>query len=140
MSATAQTARAAQMAQAAQGAQDDCRPEVERLVADLPAREHLPQAAGELSFTSPWEIRAFAIAVAAHQSGRFGWGEFQGRLVEEIEAWETAGPTHQGAWSYYREWVDALEGLVLQHGMATPDELDRRIHDYLGGVRDPKHH
>ncbi|WP_177212658.1 nitrile hydratase accessory protein [Geodermatophilus ruber] len=120
--------------------EEDCRPDVERIVADLPGQDLLPRKEGELAFSAPWEIRAFALAVAAHRDGRFSWPEFQGRLVAAIDRWERADPAERASWSYYREWLQGLESLLLERGLVDADELDARTHEFLHGVRDPKHH
>lgn len=119
---------------------DDCRSDVERIVTDLPGQHLLPREKGDLSFSAPWEIRAFALAVAAHRDGRFAWPEFQARLVAGIARWEAADPTERSSWSYYREWVGTLESLLLDRGLVDAGELDARTSEYLDGVRDPKHH
>lgn len=118
----------------------DCRPEVERLVGDLPDAGLHPRESGELSFSAPWELRVFALGVAAARDGRFAWPEFQERLVTAIAAWEASDPDERTAWSYYREWLDGLESLLLERELVDPDALAARTEEYLGGARDPQHH
>ena len=55
----------------------DARRRVEALVAELPG--------GERSFDHPWELRAFAIAVAAYHEGQYEWSEFQLSLIDAIK-------------------------------------------------------
>jgi nitrile hydratase accessory protein len=118
----------------------DCRPAVERVVAELPEAALVPREEGEISFSAPWELRAFSVAVAAHLDGRFEWPEFQQELVAAIATWEQTPPAERVEWSYYREWVRALETLVLERGLVSEAEVEERTAEYLGGVRDPKHH
>jgi nitrile hydratase accessory protein len=131
---------AAEVPPVAAGETYDCRPEVERLVEGLADSGLLPRESGELSFSAPWEIRVFAIAVAASRDGRFPWSEFQERLVGAIADWEDAGPDEQADWSYYREWLHGLEALLLERALVDPEVLAARTQEYLGGARDPKHH
>jgi hypothetical protein len=49
----------------------DARRRVESLI------HALPGGCGERSFDQPWELRDFAIAVAAYHSGQYEWSEFQ---------------------------------------------------------------
>ncbi|MCU1608054.1 MAG: nitrile hydratase b-subunit [Modestobacter sp.] len=119
---------------------DDCRPDVEQIVASLPGQPLLPREDGDIAFSAPWEIRAFALAVAAHRDGRFAWPEFQERLIGGISRWEGTDPAERGNWSYYREWLEGLESLLVDRQLVDPAELDERTHEYLHGVRDPKHH
>ncbi len=119
---------------------NDCRPAVERVVAALPEGDLVPRQEGEISFSAPWELRAFAVAVAAHLDGRFEWSEFQRELVTAIEAWEQTPPEERDEWSYYREWLRALERLALERGLVTQEDVEERTAEYLGGPRDPKHH
>ena len=99
---------------------------VERLLGELPAAGAIPRKEGELSFEAPWQIRALALAVAAHDRGRFPWSDFQGRLIEAIRHWERAPAGQRGDWEYYQHWVRALEELVVEAGLAQPDEIDQR--------------
>jgi nitrile hydratase accessory protein len=96
---------------------------VERLLSDSEAR-HNPE---EPQFAHPWEIRAFALAVAAHESGRYAWGEFQSALIESIGRWHAEhGTDDEGTWSYYEHWLDALERVLAANGLVDRHEVDSR--------------
>jgi hypothetical protein len=43
---------------------------------------------GQRSFDQPWELRALALIVAAHEAGRCSWSDFQGELIAAIARWE----------------------------------------------------
>ena len=83
----------------------DARRRVEALVSGLPVNP------AERAFERPWELRAFAMAVAAYHSGQYEWSEFQLSLAASIRAWEQGGDE---PWAYYEHWLDALE-TVLAH-------------------------
>ena len=85
----------------------------------------MPRKNGELVFEEPWQSRAFGIAVALHGKGAFPWAEFQRRLIDAVAASPEAGsedPTE----TYYRQWLAALERLVVEQGLVTTAELERR--------------
>ena len=75
----------------------------------------LPRDNGELVFSAPWEARVFAIAVALVDRLDLPWDAFRSRLIEQI----TAEPDRP----YYESWAAALESLVVDLGLATPDAL-----------------
>ena len=77
----------------------------------------LPRRNGELVFEAPWQGRVFGMALAVVERLGVPWAEFQRRLIAEIQA-------HPDA-PYYDAWLAALERLVLEHGLATADELER---------------
>lgn len=111
----------------------EMRREVEELVCDMPGGR-----AGELSFEHPWEIRAFALAVAAHKEGRFDWPDFQGALVDSIKDWEDSVTDLQDpSWSYYQHWVTALENVLDQVDPAT---LTDRTNVVLSTPANRNHH
>lgn len=107
---------------------------VDRPIADEPT---LPRRNGELVFDTPWESRAFGLAVALHEAGLVEWEEFRARLIDEIRTWERARPGEE-RWSYYERWHDALERLLVESGVVTVDEIAReadaiaheRAHDH----------
>ena len=77
----------------------------------------LPRRNGELVFEAPWQGRVFGMALAVVERLGVPWAEFQRRLIAEIAA-------HPDA-PYYDSWLAALERLVLEHGLATSEELVR---------------
>ncbi|MBO0707600.1 MAG: nitrile hydratase accessory protein [Candidatus Dormibacteraeota bacterium] len=106
--------------------------DVDRGIADLNGPAALPRRNGELVFNSPWEGRAFGIAVALEADHRYSWSAFSRRLAEEIAE---AGPDADPA-RYYERWLAALERLVLEGGLVGRDEFEARVRDYRDGVRD----
>jgi nitrile hydratase accessory protein len=85
----------------------------------------LPRRNGELVFDAPWEGRAFGLAVTLDQAGVVEWDEFRARLIAHITAWERAHPDAE-SWSYYERWHEALEAVVVEHGLVARDEIGRR--------------
>jgi nitrile hydratase accessory protein len=111
------------------------RREVEELVQDLPSRP--PQ----IVFNEPWEVRAFAIAVAAHKTGHYPWSDFQQALVASIRTWEASGPqVGDPPWSYYEHWLNALEAVLDNHGAVAPGAVDRRTQEVLAAPPNRNHH
>jgi hypothetical protein len=79
--------------------------------------ESLPRDNGELVFGSPWEARALAIAVAVVDKLGLPWDAFRHRLMDEI-AKDPQRP-------YYESWSAALESMVIDLQLATPEALDK---------------
>jgi nitrile hydratase accessory protein len=106
--------------------------DVDREVADLRGPAGLPRKNGELVFNQPWEGRAFGLALAVRAGHRFPWSAFRERLEKEVAA---AGPGDDGS-RYYELWLRAFEALLVDDGLVSREELDRRAREYLDGVRD----
>lgn len=72
----------------------------------------------EAPFDHPWQAQAFGLAVALSESGLFGWSDwtraFGARLACGVEYWDA--------------WVQTLEGMLAQHGIAGAEEVDRLTH------------
>ena len=111
----------------------EARRRVEALVTQLPAGRP-----GEHAFNEPWEIRAFAMAVAAYNNGQYEWSEFQLSLIESIKAWESTGGA--GPWSYYEHWLAALETVLAGNGVLSEAALDERTRTVLATPRTANHH
>lgn len=73
-------------------------------------------------FQAPWEAQAFAMVVALHQKGLFTWPEWAAVLTEEIRRAQAAGDPDTGV-TYYRHWLNALERLAVEKGVATAAAL-----------------
>jgi nitrile hydratase accessory protein len=86
-----------------------------------------PRSNGELVFAEPWESRAFGMAVTLYESGVFTWSRFQAALIARIAAWEASPPSGE-CWSYYRQWLGALEDVLTGDGTVLADEITTRAH------------
>ena len=75
-------------------------------------------------FREPWEARAFAMALALHEAGVFTWNEWAETLGAEIKRAQAAGDPDTGE-TYYRHWLNALERLVAEKGVADATTLAR---------------
>jgi len=96
----------------------DARRRVEQLLTALPGESE------QLTFEHPWELRAFAVAVAAYHSGQYDWSEFQLALIDAIRRWE--GAEQDAPWRYYDRWLEALETVLSGTGVLSGTELDDR--------------
>ena len=110
----------------------DARRRVEALVRDLPV------GSVDRSFEHPWELRAFAIALAAYHNGQYEWSEFQLSLARAIKDWED----DDGAppWAYYERWLEALETVLAGNGVLSDAALDDRARAVLATPKAANHH
>ena len=105
---------------------------VDPRVAAMPGEVALPRQNGELVFEAPWQGRAFGLGVALCDRGTWSWSEFQGGLIETIGS----GTGRETDRSYYEHWLAALERLLVDKGLATREEIEQRMHEFLTGTRD----
>ena len=94
-----------------------------RQITDMPGEMALPRENGELVFATPWETRAFGLAVALQESGVYEWREFSSALAAEIARAEQAGNSS----TYYERWLLSLEKLLTANGLVTPSEISDRM-------------
>lgn len=113
------------------------RAEVEQLLGQLPHQEAIRPDGAQVSFDTAWEIRVFAMAVAAHLSGQYSWEEFQQALIAAIATWEEARTGEP--WRYYDRWLEALEAVLVRTGALTPAQVDERTRTVLTTPRDMSH-
>jgi nitrile hydratase accessory protein len=98
----------------------DTTPDAAKALPGIPLDDHGPV------FREPWEARAFAIAVALHDGGLFTWSDWAAILGEEIERAQRASDPGAGQ-TYYHHWLAALERMVAERGLATPQILQRYV-------------
>ena len=98
-------------------------PSPRRQITDMPGEMALPRQNGELVFATPWEARAFGLAVALQESGVYEWREFSAALAAEIARAEQAGDTS----TYYERWLLSLEKLLTANGLLTPWEITDHV-------------
>jgi nitrile hydratase accessory protein len=71
-------------------------------------------------FREPWEAEAFAMTLALFERGLFTWAEWAAALGAEIKRAQAAGDPDTGE-TYYRHWLNTLEGMVARKGIADHD-------------------
>jgi nitrile hydratase accessory protein len=89
-------------------------------IAPIPRGEH-----GAPVFREPWEAQAFAMTLALHERGVFTWPEWAQALAGEISRAQASGDRDDGS-TYYRHWLAAIERLVSDKGIASPETLVAR--------------
>jgi nitrile hydratase accessory protein len=114
--------------------------QAERLIAHMEGTAALPRQNGELVFNAPWESRAFGMAAALYEQGRYQrWDDFRERLIAEIAAWERRHREQGAPWNYYERWLAALERLLVEKGMLSKEEIELRTAEFTSGTRDEGH-
>jgi len=84
-----------------------------------------PRANGELVFDQPWQGRAFGLAMALTERGVVAYDAFRDHLIARIAAWE-ADPPGDEPYSYYAQWLQALEDVLAEQALiATADVVAR---------------
>jgi nitrile hydratase accessory protein len=96
-------------------------PTIDRQIGDMPGPAALPRKNGELVFDELWEARLFGMAVALNQRGLYPWEDFRAYLIAEIAVADAAGGVN-----YYESWLAAFERILIERGLLTPVELERR--------------
>lgn len=86
----------------------------------------LPRSNGELVFDEPWQTRAFGMAVGLSQAGHYPWVDFRDLLIGAIERWEHE-KADGDAWRYWERWMEALEALLDEMGIAGHEEIEARM-------------
>jgi nitrile hydratase accessory protein len=92
-----------------------------RSIADAVAACGLPESTGA-AFAEPWQAQLFAITLAMHEAGHFGWPEWVGYLSQAIRDAQADGDPDLGD-TYWLHWLTALEQLLRDKDLAGPLQL-----------------
>jgi nitrile hydratase accessory protein len=77
------------------------------------------------NFDAPWQAQAFALVVQLNKAGRFSWDEWVRVFSREI-ARSPFRPGESANDTYYRQWLDALEQIVVERGLLAPGDARER--------------
>ncbi len=89
----------------------------------------LPRDQESPVFNEPWEAQAFALAVRLSEAGCFKWPEWVETLSQEINAAQERGDPDLGD-TYYHHWLNALERLCAEKGLAGREQISRRKEEW----------
>ena len=108
----------------------------ENTISEIREKEELPENADELNFEAPWQARAFSIVLSLYQKDLFEWSEFQSRLIEEVQDSDSNSEEKPLESTYYEQWINALENLLVEKNICEKDEIIERSHEFSTGKRD----
>ncbi|MEM9610821.1 MAG: nitrile hydratase accessory protein [Actinomycetota bacterium] len=77
-----------------------------------------PPVEPQQPFVEPWHAELFATTHALAQAGVFAWGEWSDAFVAALAV---DGSTDGSG--YYETWLTALEGLLVERGIADESAL-----------------
>jgi nitrile hydratase beta subunit len=80
-------------------------------------------------FHAPWERRVFAMTMLA--MGRVDTLDAFRHAIERMD------PSHYLESAYYEHWLAALETLLVEHGIATKEELETGVARSVSGTLPP---
>jgi nitrile hydratase accessory protein len=90
------------------------------------------------TFDAPWQAQAFSIVVELNRSGYFAWNEWVGVFSQEIaRSPARVGETKNDA--YYRQWLDALEHIVVKRCLLAPGDTNARAADWRAAYINTPH-
>lgn len=73
-------------------------------------------------FDAPWQAEVFAFTLLLHERDVFSWSDWADALANAIRQAQQAGDADHGD-TYYHHWLAALETLLVERGIAEPDQL-----------------
>ena len=77
-------------------------------------------------FEAPWQAQAFAIVLHLSRAGYFDWTEW----VEVFSAEIAHHPACAGEGetdAYYRQWLAALDRILIDRGLLNPEDAQERM-------------
>ena len=79
----------------------------------------------ERAFDAPWQAQAFALVLRLNENGCFSWEDWVRVFSEKISA-SPARPGESVNDAYFRQWVDALDAILIETGQFAPGDSPTR--------------
>lgn len=83
----------------------------------------------EAPFDEPWQAQAFGLAVALSEGGLFTWAEWT----------QAFGARLSCGGNYWDAWVQTLEGMMTERGIAGPEDVARLTHAWQDAAHATPH-
>ena len=81
---------------------------------------------GDAVFAEPWEAKAFAIVVELSLAGHFSWADWVDCFSKEVVAATAVEASGAVPNTYYEQWLNAAETLLIQKGITSKDQLQAK--------------
>lgn len=79
-----------------------------------------------LKFAEPWEAKAFAIIVKLAEDGVITWPDWVACFSREVAKATAAQARGETPKSYYAQWLDAAETILVEKGVTSREQLFAR--------------
>ncbi len=89
-------------------------------------------------FAEPWQAQLFAITVQLSEAGHFTWPEWAARFGDALKQASRNGAPADGS-AYYDVWLEALESLLSDRGLASPQALAGLKEAWAAAYRESPH-
>lgn len=76
----------------------------------------------EPAFEAPWHAQLFALTVHLNEAGLFTWADWTARFGATLAA-HGADRDLDGGDDYFSAWLETLEALMAEQGLAQPAAL-----------------
>jgi nitrile hydratase accessory protein len=90
------------------------------------------------TFDAPWQAQVVALVVQLSKTGHFSWNEWVRVFSQEI----ARSPSCTGESvndTYYRQWLDALERIVVEKGLLAPGDAQERASAWCAAYLNTPH-
>lgn len=91
----------------------------------------------DVAFAEPWQAKAFAMVVKLAEAGHFSWPEWVECFSKEVAAATAVEAAGGRPKSYYEQWLDAAERIMIEKGVTSKEQLVARR--FAIGVSGPTH-
>lgn len=89
-------------------------------------------------FEAPWHAQLFALTVHLNESGVFTWPDWAARFGATLRRHGLARELNGGD-DYFLAWLDTLETLVNEQGLAGAKALEKARADWEAAYLDTPH-
>ena len=89
-------------------------------------------------FAEPWQAQVFAITVQLSEAGHFTWPEWAARFGKALKRASRDGAPADGS-AYYDVWLEALEALLAERDLASPQALAGLREAWAAAYRETPH-
>jgi len=79
----------------------------------------------ERAFDAPWQAQVFALVLRLHQNGSFSWEDWVRVFSKQVSV-SPALPGESVNDTYYRQWTDALDAILVETGLLAPGDSRTR--------------
>ncbi len=94
--------------------------------------------APETVFLQPWHAQLFALTVHLNETGRLDWGDWAARFGATLASHGLARDLDGGD-DYFNAWLETLETVLAELGLAAPDEAVRLREDWRRAYLETPH-